>query len=130
MQLPGIPNQTLSAASARSDNTENKFRQKCYNVEDFQRLAKQVLPKDLYEYLASGTDDEQTLVMNRISFQMWYLRPRVLRPVGKISTRVSSQLIVIFRNVSFMLNFGHTLTLIQSFELFESHHRLLYLANW
>lgn len=98
MNLPEISNQTLSAASARSENTENKnnFRQKCYNVEDFQRLAKQVLPKDLYEYLASGTDDEQTLVMNRTSFQMWYLRPRVLRPVGKISTRVSSELRVIF----------------------------------
>ena len=96
MNLPGISNQTLSAASARSENNENNFRQKCYNVEDFQRLAKQVLPKDLYEYLASGTDDEQTLVMNRTSFQMWYLRPRVLRPVGKISTRVSSELRVIF----------------------------------
>ncbi len=69
---------------------KNDFRHKCYNVDDFQKLAKKILPKDLYEYLASGTDDEQTLLMNRSAFQSFYLRPRVMRPVGNISTAVST----------------------------------------
>ena len=45
------------------------------------------LPKPLYEYLASGTDDEQTLAENDSAFKDWYLRPRVMRPVGGITTK-------------------------------------------
>ena len=59
------------------------------NLDDFQRLAKLRIPKALYEYLASGTDDEQTLAENRSAFKQWYLRPRVLRPVGNISTQTT-----------------------------------------
>lgn len=60
-----------------------------YNLDDYQKLAKTRLPRDLYEYLASGTDDEQTLSQNRFAFKMWYLRPRVMRPVSRLSTRTS-----------------------------------------
>lgn len=56
-----------------------------FNLNDFQVIAKKRLPKDLYEYLASGTDDEQTLAENRAAFKQWYLRPRVLRPVSRVS---------------------------------------------
>jgi (S)-2-hydroxy-acid oxidase len=62
-------------------------RQECFNVNDFQLLAKKYLPKDLYEYIASGTDDAQTLLENRVAFQRWFLRPRVMKSVGNISTR-------------------------------------------
>lgn len=31
------------------------------SLDDFQRVAKKKLPKDLYEYVSSGSDDEQTL---------------------------------------------------------------------
>ena len=58
-----------------------------YNVNDFQTLAKEHLSKELYEYLASGTDDEQTLRENQAAFKGWYLRPRILRSVGKLSTQ-------------------------------------------
>jgi isopentenyl diphosphate isomerase/L-lactate dehydrogenase-like FMN-dependent dehydrogenase len=61
----------------------------CVNLDDFQRLAKQKLPTPLYEYLASGTDDEQTLAENRSAFKLWYLCPRVMRPVGNLSTRTT-----------------------------------------
>jgi isopentenyl diphosphate isomerase/L-lactate dehydrogenase-like FMN-dependent dehydrogenase len=60
-----------------------------YNLDDYQKLAKTRLPRDLYEYLASGTDDEQTLSENRFAFKMWYLRPRVMRSVSRLSTRTS-----------------------------------------
>lgn len=61
----------------------------CVNLDDFQRFSKQKLRKSLYEYLASGTDDEQTLAENRHAFKMFYLCPRVMRPVGNITTRTS-----------------------------------------
>ena len=61
----------------------------CYNLDDFQQLAKRKLSKPFYEYLASGTDDEQTLAENRAAFKGWYLRPRVLRPVGNLSTKTT-----------------------------------------
>jgi (S)-2-hydroxy-acid oxidase len=61
----------------------------CYNLDDFQKLAKEKLSTALYEYLASGTDDEQTLAENRSAFKGWYLRPRVMRPVGNLSTRTT-----------------------------------------
>lgn len=61
-------------------------RQLC-SLNDLQRIAKRNISKELYEYLASGTDDEQTLVENRSAFKLWYLRPRVLRAVGGVSTQ-------------------------------------------
>ena len=55
------------------------------NVNDYQVIAKTKLSKALYEYLASGTDDEQTLAENMQAFKAWYLRPRVMRPVKDLS---------------------------------------------
>ena len=68
-------------------NQDDEYLKLCFNVSDFQILARKKLRKDIYEYLASGSDDEQTLAENRLGFQRWYLRPRVLRPIGRISTR-------------------------------------------
>jgi (S)-2-hydroxy-acid oxidase len=95
--LPRKPCQATSTdISSRSNpiqSSDNRkillvnIRQECFNVNDFQVLAKKYLPKDLYEYLASGTDDAQTLYENRVAFQRWFLRPRVLRCVGNISTK-------------------------------------------
>mmetsp|Transcript_24416 Transcript_24416/g.68034 ORF Transcript_24416/g.68034 Transcript_24416/m.68034 type:complete len:397 (-) Transcript_24416:288-1478(-) len=59
------------------------------NVDDFQVAAKRILPVARYEYLASGTDDEQTLHENRWAFKRWFLRPRMMRPIGRITTRTS-----------------------------------------
>jgi len=59
------------------------------NLDDYQRRARKTLPAPLYEYLASGTDDERTLHCNRHAFLDWFLRPRVMRPVQNISTRTT-----------------------------------------
>ena len=59
---------------------------KICNASDYQIAARSLLTQPLYEYLASGTDDEQTLKENESAFKCWYLRPRVMRPVGSIST--------------------------------------------
>jgi len=65
------------------------YRTECLNANDFQKVAKRILSKQLYEYLASGSGDEQTLRENQLAFKRWFLRPRVMRPVGKISTRAT-----------------------------------------
>ena len=57
-----------------------------HNVDDFQRLARDVLERPLYEYLASGSGDEVTLRENRAAFGRYALRPRALRPVDALST--------------------------------------------
>jgi (S)-2-hydroxy-acid oxidase len=54
------------------------------NINDYQFAAKRVLPKYLYEYLASGSDEEQTLTENRLAFAQYYLRPRVLRSLSQL----------------------------------------------
>lgn len=59
------------------------------NINDFQKQAKKKLSKSLYEYIASGTEDEQTLFENRAAFKNWYLRPRMMRPVGNLSARTN-----------------------------------------
>eukprot|EP00980_Cylindrotheca_fusiformis_P008146 scaffold1727_cov133-Cylindrotheca_fusiformis.AAC.49 len=88
MNAPELSSKTLMLG--REGNTQvPDYQRKCFNVDDFQKLSKQVLRKDLYEYLASGSDDEVTLNENRRAFQRWFLRPRVMRPVGKISTTTS-----------------------------------------
>lgn len=66
------------------------------SVNDYQRWAKQKLPKDLYEYIASGTDDEQTLQENTSSYKSWYLIPRCCivrqrRQLDTITTNVQIQ---------------------------------------
>lgn len=55
------------------------------NLNDYQKAAKQVLPKYLYEYLASGSDEEQTLAENRAAFAQWYLKPRILQGIRSSS---------------------------------------------
>ena len=56
------------------------------SVNDYQVVAKRQLPQALYEYLASGSEDEQTLHENRAGFKGWFLRPRVMRPVAHLQT--------------------------------------------
>ncbi|OEU19620.1 hypothetical protein FRACYDRAFT_181873 [Fragilariopsis cylindrus CCMP1102] len=84
-------NDKNSSSSDNNNNNNNKssdgYQQQCFNVDDFQILAKKRLTPDLYDYLASGSDDEQTLLENSRAFKRWYLRPRVLRPVGNVNTR-------------------------------------------
>jgi len=81
--LPGISTQTSSKAQKTPANTT------ICNVNDYQSAAKSVLPKPLYEYISSGTDDEQTLAENSYAFKQWYLRPRVLKPVSLVSASTS-----------------------------------------
>lgn len=54
----------------------------------FQRLGAGILPKDVYEYLASGSDDEQTLRCDRAGFKRLALVPRTMPDVSNLSFSV------------------------------------------
>src|SRR5829696_1303072 len=47
-------------------------------VDDYESLARQVLPGDVFDYFAGGAGDEWTLAENRRAFERWVIRPRML----------------------------------------------------
>jgi 4-hydroxymandelate oxidase len=51
-------------------------------VDDYEPVAKEKLPPDVYDYYAGGAGDERTLVENLRAFDRWILRPRFLRGTG------------------------------------------------
>ncbi|KAK9923792.1 hypothetical protein M0R45_032192 [Rubus argutus] len=56
------------------------------NVNEFQELARQVLPKMYYDYYTGGAEDQFTLKENVEAFRRITLRPRVLVDVSRIDT--------------------------------------------
>ena len=63
--------------------------ERCLNLDDLQKAARLLLRRPLYEYLASGTGDEQTLQENIAAWKRYFLRPRMMRDVSDISTNAS-----------------------------------------
>jgi isopentenyl diphosphate isomerase/L-lactate dehydrogenase-like FMN-dependent dehydrogenase len=59
------------------------------NVMDFEPLARKALPPGHWGYLASGTDDELTLRMNREGFSHYQLRPRRLVDISNVDLRTT-----------------------------------------
>lgn len=47
-------------------------------VDDYEPLAREVLPADVFDYYAGGAGDEWTLAENRRAFEDWVIRPRML----------------------------------------------------
>ena len=56
---------------------------------DFEPAARECLPHAVYEYVASAAGDEVTYRENEEAFNRLKLRPRVLRDVAKLDTRVT-----------------------------------------
>uniref|UniRef100_A0A2N9HU93 (S)-2-hydroxy-acid oxidase n=1 Tax=Fagus sylvatica TaxID=28930 RepID=A0A2N9HU93_FAGSY len=54
------------------------------NVSEYEAIAKQKLPKMVYDYYASGAEDQWTLAENRNAFSRILFRPRILIDVSKI----------------------------------------------
>ncbi len=52
-------------------------------LDDYERAAREVLPADVYDFVAGGAGEEWTLAENRRAFGRWRLRPRHLRAVGE-----------------------------------------------
>jgi isopentenyl diphosphate isomerase/L-lactate dehydrogenase-like FMN-dependent dehydrogenase len=47
-------------------------------VDDYEPVARERLPKDVYDYYAGGAGDEWSLAENRRAFRDWAIRPRML----------------------------------------------------
>ena len=65
-------------------------------VDDYEPVARERLPPDVYGYYAGGAGDEWTLAENRRAWSRWVLRPRYLVGVPQrdasthvLGTRVS-----------------------------------------
>jgi len=56
--------------------------QRYLQVDDYEPVAKEKLPSDVYDYYAGGAGDERTLGENLRAFDRWVLRPRFLRGSG------------------------------------------------
>ncbi|CAH0484559.1 unnamed protein product [Peronospora farinosa] len=55
------------------------------NVLEYEEYAKEYLPKNAYDYYASGANDMVTLAENRQAFNRLILHPRVLRDVSNMT---------------------------------------------
>jgi isopentenyl diphosphate isomerase/L-lactate dehydrogenase-like FMN-dependent dehydrogenase len=47
-------------------------------VDDYEPVARGLLPSEVYDYFAGGAGNEWTLAENRRAFERWLIRPRVL----------------------------------------------------
>ncbi|KAL1996124.1 hypothetical protein VTN49DRAFT_447 [Thermomyces lanuginosus] len=56
----------------------------CYNLLDFEAVARQVMKKTAWAYYSSGADDEITMRENHNAFHKIWFRPRVLVDVEKV----------------------------------------------
>uniref|UniRef100_A0A0R0IJK4 FMN hydroxy acid dehydrogenase domain-containing protein n=1 Tax=Glycine max TaxID=3847 RepID=A0A0R0IJK4_SOYBN len=54
------------------------------NVTEYEAIAKEKLPKMVYDYYASGAEDQWTLKENRNAFSRILFQPRILVDVSKI----------------------------------------------
>ncbi|PRQ29486.1 putative (S)-2-hydroxy-acid oxidase [Rosa chinensis] len=59
------------------------------NVSEYEKIAKEKLPKMVYDYYASGAEDQWTLKENKRAFSRILFRPRILIDVSKIDMRTT-----------------------------------------
>jgi isopentenyl diphosphate isomerase/L-lactate dehydrogenase-like FMN-dependent dehydrogenase len=50
-------------------------------VDDYEPVAREHLPSDVYDYIAGGSGDERTLSDNLKAWSRWTIRPRMLRGI-------------------------------------------------
>ncbi len=74
-----------AAADSVTPNGE-RHRREPVNVEDFQALAKEALPRPVYSYITSGSTDEITLRENVLAFQRLRILPPLLTGVATADT--------------------------------------------
>ncbi|KAF2867565.1 FMN-dependent dehydrogenase-domain-containing protein [Massariosphaeria phaeospora] len=60
--------------------------EQCYNLMDFEAVARRVMKKTAWAYYSSGADDEITLRENHSAFHKIWFRPRILVDVEKVDT--------------------------------------------
>jgi (S)-mandelate dehydrogenase len=63
--------------------------QDCYSIADLRSLARQRLPRAVFDFYDGGAEDERTLADNSDAFERWHLAPRVLVDVAGASSACS-----------------------------------------
>lgn len=58
--------------------------EQCYNLMDFESVARRVMKKQAWAYYSSGADDEITLRENHSAYHKIWFRPRILEDVENI----------------------------------------------
>ncbi|KFY04063.1 hypothetical protein O988_01028 [Pseudogymnoascus sp. VKM F-3808] len=58
--------------------------EQCYNMMDFESVARRVMKKTAWAYYSSGADDEITMRENHSAFHKIWFRPRILVDVEKV----------------------------------------------
>lgn len=58
--------------------------EQCYNLMDFEAVARRVMKKTAWAYYSSGADDEITMRENHSAYHKIWFRPRVLHNVEKV----------------------------------------------
>jgi (S)-mandelate dehydrogenase len=53
------------------------------NIDDLAKLARRRLPRVIWDFLEGGAEDERTLLANRVSFDLYRFKPRILAGNGK-----------------------------------------------
>lgn len=56
------------------------------NLDEVGVLAKQVMPKQAYDYFAAGAETETSVADNRSCFQQYRIVPRILVDVSQVDT--------------------------------------------
>src|SRR5215471_8108110 len=59
------------------------------NLDEYEALARERLPEAIYDFFAGGAGDEWTLDENRIAYDGWTVRPRILRDVARVDGSVT-----------------------------------------
>ncbi|KAI4281462.1 MAG: hypothetical protein L6R38_003668 [Xanthoria sp. 2 TBL-2021] len=84
---------TVQQAEAEEDPDEMERQERikrmpileqCYNLMDFEAVARRVMKKTAWAYYSSGADDEITMRENHSAYHKIWFRPRVLVDVEKI----------------------------------------------
>ncbi len=67
------------------------------NLEEYEPLARAVLPPHVYDFVAGGAEDERTVARNRAAFARLLLRPRVLAGIRQpsLATTVLGQTVAL-----------------------------------
>ena len=58
--------------------------EQCYNLMDFEAVARRVMKRAAWAYYSSGADDEITMRENHSAYHKIWFRPRILHDVSKI----------------------------------------------
>lgn len=78
----------LSSSVFASEESELISTSEALNVFQFEEAIRKKLPKDVYDFISGGADDEKTIKANREAFDQIEIRARRLINVSQIDTRV------------------------------------------